>query len=163
MTHSLNSLPAPGSVGYLPLVEASAFREICGRDPHQQLLLAKSAGSKLARPRRLSRAFACSRRRPALRLAASGPWHWKQFPESTGRISRLKSIFTAPGLAQTDSQRADQGDRLGQAAIIQRNEWTHKKNETETSNPRPAGTNTIVTKRSKIEFLKNLKMIKPQL
>ena len=64
-------------------------------------LLAKSARSIARTPSRASVAPSrVSRRRPALRLAASGPWHWKQFSESTGRMSRLKSIPAASGLAK---------------------------------------------------------------
>ena len=32
-----------------------------------------------------------------MRLAASGPWHWKQFSDSSGRICRWKLILA--GLA----------------------------------------------------------------
>ncbi len=33
-----------------------------------------------------------SRRKPAMRLAGSGPWQWKQFSERIGRMSRSKEI-----------------------------------------------------------------------
>src|SRR5262249_6275890 len=36
-----------------------------------------------------------SRRRPAMRVLASGPWHWKQLSERMGRISRWKSTGAA--------------------------------------------------------------------
>ena len=64
-------------------------------------LLARRAGSIARTPSRATVAPLCvSSRRPALRLAASGPWHWKQASDRTGRMSRLKSIPAAPGLAK---------------------------------------------------------------
>ncbi len=41
-----------------------------------------------------------SRRNFALRLSASGPWHWKQWSARIGRTSRLKSTLGAPGAAR---------------------------------------------------------------
>ena len=39
-----------------------------------------------------------SRRNPAMRFFSSGPWHEKQFSDSNGRISRVKSMgFAAAG------------------------------------------------------------------
>lgn len=40
-----------------------------------------------------------SSRSPACRFAESGPWHAKQLSESTGRMSRLNSIFPETALA----------------------------------------------------------------
>src|SRR5262249_12801689 len=57
---------------------------------------------------RFSASSRTSRRRPALRSRASGPWHLKQLLERTGRTSRLYSTRPPGGAAaaQAGSQQA---------------------------------------------------------
>ena len=59
-------------------------------------LFPRSPGSTAGTPLRSAKAPPrMSSRRSALRALSSGPWQAKQFRDSTGRISRLKSAATA--------------------------------------------------------------------
>ncbi len=131
LTHSLNSVTCSGA---RRLFDSGGGIRVSGSVAVMRAnssLLAKSPGSIARTPSRASVAPSrVSRRIPALRLAASGPWHWKQFSESTGRMSRLKSIPAACGLAKpianTPTKKVDSARRR---KLNEMNGITKKRNE----------------------------------
>ena len=60
-----------------------------------------------------------SRRRPTLRVPGSGPWQWKQFSATIGRMSRLNSTFSsaAKEAATRKGRRAKRGLRMGKGCL----------------------------------------------